>query len=201
MILVILRWLKRLLVLGVFALLAVSGYEFYQVRAHGYPYELRLLDKHYRMLAVRLQGRTATHLHAIRSDNQRFFTYPIKDLHPIHQWRMQLYPIETGLNRANLSSGPSTHSEQTLQARDRLIERVQRLQTKLDASESATQQRSLEQEIERHRARIQQLENSLSRSDFDFKPYDHNEAPGGALLNKLAEIIDKIAKRADTPTE
>lgn len=194
------RWLKRLLTLSVLAIALYAGYEFYMVRTEGYPRNTYLLDKHYRSIPVRLEGRTATHVHATRRDTQKYFIYAIGELHPLNQWWMRLYPEAPMINGANENQLSSTHAEQTLAERARLIEAIKKLQAQVETAESDSQRRTLEQEIKRKLEKIRTLETSLERHGIQHKAYDHTQG-AGSMAEKLTELFDKMLKRATTGTE
>jgi len=193
-------WLKQLLALAVLATVVFAGYEYYAIRAEGYPREMHLIDQQYRVIPIRLEGRNATHLHATRRDTGRFFIYEIKDLHPINQWRMHLYPDASGIGRAIEHSNSNTHAEQTLAARDRLIDATKKLQTKIEDADSESLRRSLEQELARKLQNIRTLETNLERYDIDYQTYDHTQSTG-SLVEQLSDLIDRLVNRNDLPTE
>jgi len=193
-------WLKQLLTLAVLATVVFAGYEYYAIRAEGYPREMHLIDRQYRVIPIRLEGRNATHLHATRRDTGRFFTYEIKDLHLINQWRMHLYPVASKIDGAIERSNSNTHAEQTLAARDRLIEATKKLQTKIEDAESDSLRRSLEQEVARKLQNIRNLETNLERYDIDYQTYDHTQSTG-SLVEQLSDLIDRIVNRNDLSTK
>jgi hypothetical protein len=158
------------------------------------------MDRQYRIIPIHLEGRTATHLHITRRDTQRFFTYEIEGLHPINQLRMRLYPVASHLSKAKEYINSNSHAEQTLAARDRLIEATEKFQAEIQAAESDIQIRSLERDLARNLQKIRALETPLDRYDIDYQPYKHVENTGG-LLERLTDLIDRIANRDDPTAE
>jgi hypothetical protein len=191
-------WLKRILTVLVLVTAAFAAYEYIAVRIKGYPREMHLMDQQYRIIPIHLEKRTATHLHITRRDTQRFFIYKIEDLHPMSQWRVNLYPIASGLGRAKELSNSDNHAEQTLVARDRLIEATEKLQAKIEASESDMLVRSLQQKLAANLQKIRSLEASLSRMGVE---YDTYESPGErlGLVERLMGMLERITN-SDDPT-
>ena len=177
---------------------AFAAYEYIVARVKGYPREMHLMDKQYRIIPIHLEKRTTTHLHITRRDTQRFYIYKIEDLHPMSQWQIHLYPITSSLTKGDTK--PNTHAEQTLAARDRLIEATDKLQAKIEASESDVEIRSLEQKLAGNLQKIRDLETRLDGYDIDYKPYKHVDNTGG-LLERLTDFIDRIANREDPTAE
>jgi hypothetical protein len=194
----IFSWLKRLLTILALVTAAFVASEYIAVRDKGYPREMRLMDQQYRIIPIHLEKRTATHLHITRRDTQRFYIYKIEDLHLINRWRMKLYPITSSLTKEDTK--PNTHAEQTLAARDRLIEATEKLQAKIEASESDVSVRSLKQKLAANLQKIRDLETRLDDYDIDYKPYKHVDNTGG-LLERLTDFIDRIANRDDPTAE
>jgi hypothetical protein len=194
----IFSWLKRVLTILVLVIAAFAAYEYIAVRDKGYPREMRLMDQHYRIIPIHLEKRTATHLHITRRDNQRFYIYKIEDLHPMSQWQIRLYPITSSLTKGDTK--PNTHAEQTLAARDRLIEATEKLLAKIEASESDVSVRSLKQKLAANLQKIRDLETRLDGYDIDYKPYKHVDNTGG-LLERLTDFIDRIANKEDPTAE
>ena len=191
---------KKILTILVLATAIFAAYEYISVRVKGYPHNMHLMDRQYRIIPIHLEGRTATHLHITRRDTQRFFTYEIEGLHPINQWRMHLYPVASHLGEVQEHSDSNTYTEQTLAARDRLIEATENLQAKIQAAELDIQIRSLERDLARNLQKIRALETLLDRYDIDYQPYKHVENTGG-LLERLTDLIDRIANRDDPTAE
>jgi transposase len=156
------------------------------------------MDRQYRIIPIHLEKRTDTHLHITRRDTQRYYIYKIEDLHPMSQWQIRLYPITSSLTKGDTK--PNTHAEQTLAARDRLIEASEKLQAKIEASESDVEIRSLEQKLAGNLQKIRALETSLNRYDIDYQSYKHVDNTGG-LLERLTDFIDRIANREDPTAE
>ena len=194
----IFSWLKRILTILVLVTAAFAAYEYIVIRVEGYPREMHLMDQQYRIIPIHLERRTATHLHITRRDTQRFYIYKIEDLHPMSQWQIHLYPITSSLTKGDTK--PNTHAEQTLAARDRLIEATDKLQAKIEASESDVEIRSLEQKLAGNLQKIRDLETRLDGYDIDYKPYKHVDNTGG-LLERLTDFIDRIANREDPTAE
>jgi hypothetical protein len=169
-------WLKKILMLLVLVTAAFAAYEYIAVRVKGYPREMHLMDQQYRIIPIHLEKRTATHLHITRRDTQRFYVYKIEDLHPMSQWQIRLYPITSSLTKGDTK--PSTHAEQTLAARDRLIEATEKLQAKSGGSESDVSARSLEQKLAGNLQKIRNFEARLDGYDIDYKPYKHVDNTG-----------------------
>lgn len=192
--------LKKILTITALATAAFAAYEYFGIRMMGYPREMQLMDKHYRIVAINLEGRNATHLHATRRDNGRFFNYKIKDLHPINQWRMHLYPDGYKISQTQVNSNSNSHAKQTLAARDRLIEATEKLYAKIEAAESDNKRRQFEQEVARNLQKINTLEASLTRWNADYRAYEnpHNKS---SLLKRLTGILDRIANRDDPTAE
>jgi hypothetical protein len=90
---------KKILTILVLATAVFAAYEYIAVRVKGYPHNMHLMDRQYRIIPIHLEGRTATHLHITRRDTQRFFTYEIEGLHPINQWRIRLFPIASHFSK------------------------------------------------------------------------------------------------------
>lgn len=183
-----------------FATAVFAAYEYIAVRVKGYPHNMHLMDRQYRIIPIHLEGRTATHLHITRRDTQRFFTYEIEGLHPINQWRIRLFPIASHFSKDKEYSDSNSHVEQTLAARDRLIEATEKFQAEIQAAESDIQIRSLERDLARNLQKIRALETPLDRYDIDYQPYKHVENTGG-LLERLTDLIDRIANRDDPTAE
>ena len=196
----IFSWLKKILTILVLATVVFVAYEYSAVRVKGYPHEMRLMDQQYRIIPIYLEGNTATHLHATRRDTGRFFIYKIEDLHFINQWRMHLYPTTSNLGKSEEYTNSESHAEQTLVARDRLIEAAKKLQAKIEATESGVLVRSLKQELEGKLQKIRSLDTRLDSYDFDYDPYNHVDKTGG-LLESLTDFIDRIAIREDPTAE
>ena len=194
----IFKLLKRILILIVLVTVAFAAYEYIVVRVEGYPREMHLMDRQYRTIPIHLEKRTATHLHITRRDTQRFYIYKIEDLHPMSQWQIHLYPITSSLTKGDTK--PNTHAEQTLAARDRLIEATEKLQAKIEASESDVEIRSLEQKLAGNLQKIRDLETRLDGYDIDYKPYKHVDNTGG-LVERLSGLLDRIANSDDPASE
>ena len=194
----IFSWLKRILMILVLVAAAFAAYEYIAARVKGYPSEMHLMDQQYRIIPIHLERRTATHLHATRRDTGSFFIYKIEDLHPMSQWQIHLYPITSSLTKGDTK--PNTHAEQTLAARDRLIEATEKLQAKIEASESDVEIRSLEQKLAGNLQKIRDLETRLDGYDIDYKPYKHVDNTGG-LVERLSGLLDRIANSDDPASE
>ena len=194
----IFSWLKRILTILVLVTAAFATYEYIVVRVKGYPREMHLMDRQYRTIPIQLEKRAATHLHITRRDTGRFFIYKIEDLHLINRWRMKLYPITSSLGAAEKYTNTNRHAEQTLAARDRLIEVTEKLQAKIEASESDVSVRSLQQKLAANLKKIRNLEARLDGYDIDYKPYKHVDNTGG-LVERLSGLLDRIAI-SDDPT-
>ena len=191
---------KKILTILVLATAVFAAYEYIAVRVKGYPHNMHLMDRQYRIIPIHLEGRTATHLHITRRDSQRFFSYEIEGLHPINQWRIRLFPIASHFSKDKEYSDSNSHVEQTLAARDRLIEATENLQAKIQAAESDIQIRSLERDLARNLQKIRALETLLDRYDIDYQSYKQVENTGG-LLERLTDLIDRIANRDDPTAE
>jgi hypothetical protein len=189
-------WLKRILTILVLVTAAFAAYEYIAVRIKGYPREMHLMDQQYRIIPIHLEGSSDTHLHATRRDTGHFFIYKIEDLHLINRWRMKLYPITSSLTKEDTK--PNTHAEQTLAVRDRLIEATEKLQAKIEASESDVEIRSHQQKLAANLKKIRNLEARLDGYDIDYKPYKHVDNTGG-LVERLSGLLDRIAI-SDDPT-
>jgi hypothetical protein len=194
----IFNWLKRILAILMLVTAAFAAYEYTVIRIEGYPREMHLMDQQYRIIPIHLEKRTATHLHITRRDTQRFYVYKIEDLHPMSQWQIRLYPITSSLTKGDTK--PNTHAEQTLAARDRLIEATKNLLAKIEASESDVSVRSLKQKLAANLQKIRDLETRLDGYDIDYKPYKHVDNTGG-LLERLTDFIDRIANKEDPTAE
>ena len=177
---------------------AFAAYEYIVVRVKGYPREMHLMDRQYRIIPIHLEKRTATHLHITRRDTQRYYIYNIEDLHPMSQWQIRLYPITSSLSKVDTK--PNTHAEQTLAARDRLIEDIKKLQAKIEASGSDVSVRSLQQKLAGNLQKIRDLETRLDGYDIDYKPYKHVDNTRG-LVERLSGLLDRIANSDDPTTE
>ena len=192
--------LKKILTILVLATTIFAAYEYSAIRVKGYPREMHLMDRQYRIIPIFLERRTATHLHATRRDTKGYFICEIEELHLINRWRMHLYPITSNLGRSREYTNSNNHAEQTLTARDRLIEAAKKLQAKIEATESDVLVRSLEQELIGKLQKIRSLETRLDSYDFDYDPYNHVDNTGG-LLESLTDFIDRIATREDPNAE
>jgi len=192
----IFSWLKRILIILVLVTAAFAAYEYIVARVKGYPREMHLMDKQYRIIPIHLEKRTTTHLHITRRDTQRFYIYKIEDLHPMSQWQIHLYPITSSLTKGD----GNNHHVNTLAARDRLIEDNKKLEAKIGAAESDIEARSLEREVERNLEKILKLEASLRTHVVDFEPYKHVENTGG-LVERLSGLLDRIANSDDPASE
>ena len=193
-------WLKKILTILVLATAVFAAFEYLAIRVKGYPCEMHLMDHQYRIIPIHLEGRTATHLQLTRRDSQRFFSYEIEGLHPINQWRMRLYPIASNLGKSKEYTNSNSHAEQTLAARDRLIEATEKVQAEIEAAESDVLVRSLEQGLAGNLQKISKLEARLDSYDFDYDPYNHVDNTGG-LVERLADLLDRIANRDDPTAE
>jgi hypothetical protein len=196
----IFRLIKRILTILILAAAIFAAYEYISVRVKGYPRGMHLMDQQYRIIPIYLEGRTATHLHASRRDTRGYFIFEIKELHLINRWRMHFYPVASKIGKANEYTNSNSHAEQTLAARDRLIEAIEKLQAKIEATESDVLVRSLEQELAGKLQKIRKLETSLNRYDIDYQSYKHVDNTGG-LLKSLTDFIDRIAIREDPTAE
>jgi acetolactate synthase small subunit len=194
----IFNWLKRILAILMLVTAAFAAYEYTVIRIEGYPREMHLMDQQYRIIPIHLEKRTATHLHITRRDTQRFYVCKIEDLHPMSQWQIRLYPITSSLTKGDTK--PSTHAEQTLAARDRLIEATEKLQAKIEGSESDVSARSLEQKLAGNLQKIRNFEARLDGYDIDYKPYKHVDNTGG-LVERLSGLLDRIANIEDPTAE
>ena len=194
----IFKLIKRVLTILVLVTAAFAAYEYIVVRVKGYPREMHLMDRQYRIIPIHLEKRTATHLHITRRDTQRFYVYKIDDLHPMSQWQIKLYPTTSNLKEPE--ERDNGHHVNTLAARDRLIEAIKKLRVEIMATESDIEIRSLEREAERNLERIRKLEESLITHTVDFKPYKHVENTGG-LVERLSDLLDRIANRDDPSVE
>ena len=192
--------LKKILTILILATTIFTAYEYISVRVKGYPRGMHLMDRQYRIIPINLTGCTSTHLYATRRDTKGSFIYKIEDLHFINQWRMHLYPTTSNLGKSEEYTNSKSHAEQTLTARDRLIEAAKKLQAKIEATESNVLVRSLEQELIGKLQRIRSLETRLDSYDFDYDPYNHVDNRGG-LLESLTDVIDRIAIREDLAAE
>ena len=192
--------LKKILTILVLASAVLVAYEYIAINIKGYPREMHLMDRQYRIIPIYLEGRTATHLHASRRDTERSFIYKIEDLHLINQWRMHLYPTTSNLGKSEDYTNSKSHAEQTWVARNRLIEAAKKLQAKIEATESNVLVRSLEKELAGKLQKIRNLETRLDNYDFDYDPYNHVDDTGG-LLESLTDFIDRIATREDPNAE
>jgi hypothetical protein len=191
-------WLKKVLTILILVIAAFAAYEYIVIRVEGYPRKMHLMDQQYRIIPIHLEKRTATHLHITRRDNQRFYIYKIEDLHLINRWRMKLYPITSSLTKEDTK--PNTHAEQTLAVRDRLIEATEKLQAKIEASESVVDIRSLKQKLARNLKKIRDFETRLDGYDIDYKTYKHDDNMGG-LVERLSGLLDRISSRDDPTAE
>jgi hypothetical protein len=196
----IFSWLIKILTILVLATAIFAAYEYIVVRVIGYPLEIHLIDRQYRTIPINLEGCTATYLHATRRDTGRFFIYKIEDLHLINRWRMHLYPITSFFGKSNEYTSSINHGIQTLAARDRLIEANEKLQAKIEATESDVSVRSFKKEIAENLQKIRKLETSLNRYDIDYQTYENVDDTGG-LIERLIGIIDRIAIRDDPTAE
>jgi hypothetical protein len=192
--------LKKILTILILATTIFAAYEYISVRVKGYPREMHLMDRQYRIIPINLTGSTSTHLYATRRDTKGSFIYKIEDLHFINQWRMHLYPTTSNLGKSEEYTNSKSHAEQTLTARDRLIEAAKKLQAKVEATESNVLVRSFEQELAGELQKIRDLETRLDNYDFDYDPYNHVDNRGG-LLESLTDVIDRIAIREDPTAE
>ena len=194
----IFKLIKRVLTILVLVTAALAAYEYIVVRVKGYPREMHLMDRQYRIIPIHLEKRTATHLHITRRDTQRYYIYNIEDLHPMSQWQIRLYPITSSLTKVDTK--PNTHAEQTLATRDRLIEDIKKLQAKIEASGSDVSVRSLQQKLAGNLQKIRDLETRLDGYDIDYKPYKHVDNTRG-LVERLSGLLDRIANSDDPTTE
>ena len=112
------------------------------------------------------------------------------------QWQIRLYPITSSLTKGDTK--PNTHAEQTLAARDRLIEATEKLQAKIEASESDVSVRSLQQKLAANLQKIRNFEARLDGYDIDYKTYKHVDKTGG-LVERLMNILERITN-SDDPT-
>lgn len=193
-------WLKKILTILILVTAVFVAFEYFAIRVKGYPREMHLMDRQYRIIPIHLEGRTTTHLHITRRDTQRFFSYEIEDLHPIHQWRMRLYPLASHLSKAKEDSDSNTHVEQTLAARDRLIEATEKVQAEIQAAESDILIRSLEREVERNLQKIRALETHLKRYGIKHRSHENTQNTA-SLLERLTALLDRIANRDDPTAE
>ena len=113
---------------------------------------------------------------------------------------MHFYPVASKIGGANEYTNSNSHAEQTLAARDRLIEAAEKLQAKIEATESDVLVRSLEHKLAGNLQKIRKLETSLNRYDIDYQSYKHVDNTGG-LLERLTDFIDRIAIREDPTAE
>lgn len=190
-------WLKKILTILILITAVFAAFEYFAIRVKGYPREMHLMDRQYRIIPIHLEGRTATHLQLTRRDTQRFFSYEIEGLHPIHQWRIRLYPLASHLSKAKEDSDSNTHAEQTLAARDRLIEATEKVQAEIQAAESDILRRSLKREVERNLQKIRAQETHLKRYEIKYQAYEDPENRG-SLTERLRALFDRIVNR-DAP--
>jgi hypothetical protein len=191
---------KKILTILVLATAVFAAYEYISVRVKGYPHNMHLMDRQYRIIPIHLEGRTATHLHITRRDTQRFFTYEIEGLHPINQLRMRLYPVASHLSKAKEYINSNSHIEQTLAARDRLIEATEKLQAEIQATESDILIRSLERELERKLQKVRAFEGSLRNFGARYRGYENPENRG-SLVERLTALFDRIVNRYEPTAE
>ena len=194
------RLLKKVVTLLVLTTTIFAAYEYSAVRVKGYPREMHLMDRQYRIIPVYLERRTATHLHATRRDTRGYFICEMKELHLFNRWRMHLYPTTSNLGKSKEHTDSNSHAEQTLAARDRLIEAAKKLQAKIEATESNVLIRSLEQERAVILQKIRNLETRLDNYIIDYDPYNHVDNTGG-LLESLTDVLERIANRDDPTAE
>jgi len=194
------RLLKRILIIVVLVTAVFAAYEYIAVRVKGYPREMHLIDKQYRIIPIQLEGRTATQLYFNRGDTGHFFTYEIKDLHPMSQWQMRLYPIISKTGKAKEPSLSRIHAEQTLAARNRLIEANEEVLAKIELTESDVEIRSLEQKVARNLVKIRTHQSSLALHDFEYVPYENPENTSSPD-ERLTNFIDRIANSYDQTAE
>ena len=193
-------WLKKILTILILVTAVFAAFEYFGILVKGYPREMHLMDRQYRIIPIHLEGRTATHLQLTRRDSQRFFSYEIEGLHPIVQWRMHLYPLASHLGEVQERSDSNTHAEQTLAARDRLIEATEKVQAEIQAAESDILRRSLKREVERNLQKIRAQETHLKRYEIKYQAYEDPQSTSH-LVERLMALFDRIVNRDDPTAE
>ena len=184
------RVVKKIILTAFFVTVVFSGYEIYKTRTQSYPFKIILLSDDYQWIRVVLENRTSSHIYFRRLDSPMLFIEPIARLHPLWRWRIYLYPYA-----GNELDDRNNHWEQALNERDRLIQTIQRLQQEMDVSESSTEKRSLEQDIDRNLEKIARLEQSLKNAGIEYKSYVHGAGSGRSLIQMLENIVDRILNR------
>ena len=181
---------KKIILTALFVTVVFHGYEIYKTRTQSYPFKIILLSDDYQWIRVVLENRTSSHIYFRRLDSPRLFIKPIARLHPLWRWRIYLYPYG-----ANELDDRNNHWEQALNERDRLIQTIQRLQQEMDVSESSTEKRSLERDIDRNLEKIVSLEQSLKNEGIEYKSSVHGEGSVRSLIQMLENIVERISSR------
>ena len=190
---------KRLLILLITAPIIFGAYEYYKIRATGYPINTYLLNNKYRLIPVKIQGVTSTHLQLNHPNNDQLYFVPIDDLHLVSRLQIKLYPLRSHITEDHTGHGlPIGHIRLTLAKHGQIISQLKELRVQRELSQSDIKKRSITREIDRMLIRIQGLEKTLDSYKVDYQPYSNKK--NRTILKRLINLDEKIANRAEIQT-
>ena len=190
---------KKLLILLVTVPIIFGAYEYYKIRANGYPINTYLLNNKYRLIAVKIQGVTSTHLQLYHRNNDQLYFVPIDNLHLVSRLQVKLYPLHSYITEDHTGDGlPIGHIRLTLAKHGQTISQLEELRKQRELSQSDIKKRSITREIDRILIRIQGLEKTLDSYKVDYQPYSNKK--NRTILKRLINLVEKIANRAEIQT-
>ena len=190
---------KKLLILLITAPIIFGAYEYYKIRANGYPISTYLLNNKYRLIPVKIQGVTSTHLQLYHRNNDQLYFVPIDNLHLVSRLQVKLYPLHSYIIEDHTGHGlPIGHVRLTLAKHGQIISQLEELQEQRELSQSDIKKRSITREINRMLIRLQGLEKTLDRHEVDYQRYSNKK--NITILKRLINLVEKIANRAEIQT-
>jgi hypothetical protein len=188
---------KFFLLLGFLAMLAF-GYDFYLAKSNGYPREIVLMNQDLRAIQVRVEGRTDSHVHMTKLEDNRFYVYPIENLTWLSRFQLSYHPINSYLDKSNgrqSSDVASIHFEQVKAEHQQLAEEYDNLKKQMRSAESKIKQRTIRREMERLSARIAKLEKSLQDAEKNFTPLKRDRnASTDAISNGINFLLESVTE-------
>ncbi|MEC7486826.1 MAG: hypothetical protein VYE55_00810 [Verrucomicrobiota bacterium] len=190
---------KRLLILLVTAPIIFGAYEYYKIRANGYPTKTYLLNNKYRLKPVNIQGVTSTHLQLNHRNNDQLYFVPIDDLHLVSRLQVKLYPLNSYIIEDHTGHGlPIEHVRLTLAKHGQIISQLEELREQRELSQSDIKKRSIMREMNRMLIQLKGLEKTLDRHEVDYQRYSNKK--NRTILKRLVNLVEKIANRAEIQT-
>ena len=188
---------KKLLILLITAPIIFGAYEYYKIRANGYPTNTYLLNNKYRLMPVNIQGVTSTHLQLNHRNDDELYFVPIDNLHLASRLQVKLYPLHSCIIEDHAGHGlPIGHVRLTLAKHGQIISQLEELREQHELSQSDIKKRSITREIDRMLIQLQGLEKTLDHHKVDYQPYRNKK--NRTILKRLINLVEKIANRAET---